>query len=784
MYNEKIAGFIIKIRIPILIGLILMTLFFAYSISRVKINTRLDDLLPQQHPYVKLHNKFRELFGGANIIFIKLSVKDGDIFNPVTLEKIKQISDKVILVPGADRYKVISITQSKIKDFKATDWGLEIKPLIGPVIPKTKEKLEYLKKAVYTNDMIYGSLVSLDSKSALISVQFYEDRPLDYYDIFKKIKEICNSVKDDNTDVAIAGGTMIRGYIYSFIGQTKFIFCITFAAVVILLYFYTRNLQMVILPLMSALLSAIWGLGLVGLLGYNLDPLVLVIPLLITARTVSHSVQFNERFIEEYQIDKNVTMAAHNTIKALFLPGLTGILTDAAGIAVLALIPIPMLQKLGVISSFWALTTIFTVLLMNPLILIFFPAFAKTEKENEEGVFYRLLKKTAMINSGNKKWVVVSLAVIFTTFGFIYAKQLKVGDANPGSSILWPDSSYNIDAQSINKTSQGLNPMLIVLEGEKEDALYEYEFLHAMESFQRHIGKLKTVGGSLSIVDLIKKTNINLHEGHPKWNILPPSEREIGEVFYMYMSGTDPGDLNAYCTYDNRSTSITTYFKDHKGDTLREAMETSKAFIDANPVSGAKFSMAAGVVGTLAAANDEIFKAQLQLLVMTFAVSIILCSIAYRSIVAGLLLAIPLAVANYLVFAYMGLKNIGLGINTLPVATIAVGIGVDYGIYFLSRMREEYNETKDLQAAFFITIVTTGKAITFTALTVALGVVFWAFSSLKFQADMGLLLTMVTFFHLIGTLVLLPALVLIVKPKFITGQTRFKKKSNIAMVSG
>jgi len=194
--------------------------------------------------------------------------------------------------------------------------------------------------------------------------------------------------------------------------------------------------------------------------------------------------------------------------------------------------------------------------------------------------------------------------------------------------------------------------------------------------------------------------------------------------------------------------------------------------------------MAAGVVGTLAAANDEIFKAQLQLLVMTFAVSIILCSIAYRSIVAGLLLAIPLAVANYLVFAYMGLKDIGLGINTLPVATIAVGIGVDYGIYFLSRMREEYKETKDLQSAFFITIVTTGKAITFTALTVALGVVFWAFSSLKFQADMGLLLTMVTFFHLIGTLVLLPALVLIVKPKFITGQTRFKKKSNIAMVSG
>jgi len=775
VYNEKIAKFIVEKRIFILVTLIIMTVFFAYKIGSVKISTNLGDLLPQKHPYVQLHNKFREVFGGANIIFINLSVKKGDIFTPKTLEKISKISEEVIYLPGADRYKVMSIAQSKVKDFRATAWGMEVKPIM-PNIPKTDKEMDYLKESVYSNDMVYGTLVSLDSKSALISLQFYENIPLDYYDIFIKTRELCNSMKDENTDIAISGETMIRGYIYSYLGQTKMIFAVTCLAVVILLFVYTKSLQMVILPLLSAILSGVWGLGLIGLLGYNLDPLALVVPLLITARTVSHSVQFNERFIEEYQIGKDVKTSAHKTIKALFMPGLAGILTDAAGIAVLAVIPIPMLQKLGIISSFWALTTIFTVLFMTPLILIFFPGFAKIkERKDEEGIFYKILRKTALINTGRfGSALVITLALIVALIAFVYARELKVGDAKPGTPILRSDSQYNYDAMITNNSFPGLNPMLVVLEGEKKDALYDYEMLHQIEAFQRHIGRLPSVGGTLSIVNLLKKVNVNLHEGHPKWNAVPETRRSNGMLFYMLLTSTEVGDLDAYCTFDNRVGSIMACFKDHKGDTLREAMESSRSFIEANPVKGGKFRMAAGVVGTLAAANDEVFKSQIMLLFMTFGITILLCSITYRSLVAGLLLAVPLAVSNYMIFAYMGLKDIGLNINTLPVATIAIGLGVDYGIYFLSRMQEEYRDSEDWQSSFFITLVTTGKAITFTALTVALGVVFWGFSNIKFQADMGMLLTIVTFLHLAGTLILLPALVLIIKPKFITSKKKEK----------
>jgi len=373
-----------------------------------------------------------------------------------------------------------------------------------------------------------------------------------------------------------------------------------------------------------------------------------------------------------------------------------------------------------------------------------------------------------MLNSGRGSWYVLGVTLIIAVVGVFFARELKVGDVNPGTPILWPDSPYNEAARTLNKSFLGLNPMLIVFEGEKEDSVYEYDILHKIEAFQRQIEQLPTVGGSISIVDIIKKVNMFLNSGNAKWAFLPHTREEIAVLHYLFFSGTDPGDLDAYCTHDNRSVSISVFFKNHQGDTLREAVAATKEFAENNPIKGAMLRYAAGAVGTLAAANEEIFKTQVQLLIMSFALTIFFCALSFRSLFAGILLVIPLAVTNYLIFAYMGMKGIGLNINTLPVATIAIGIGVDYGVYFLSRMKEQFNGDQDIWSAIKIAMDTTGRAICFTALTVGLGVVFWAFSDIRFQAEMGLLLTLATILHLLGTLILLPALVMIFKPKFIT----------------
>lgn len=782
---EKTAQRIIKYRLPLLITSVLITLFFAYQITNLKIDTNLEDLLPQQHRYIKLHNEFKEVFGGTNVLFVMVSVKNGDIFTPETLGKLRHISEELMFVPGMDRYKVISIAQRKVKDIRSTSWGLQVSPLMWPEVPKTDEGMEKLKQAIYTNDVVYGPLVSFDKKHALIMGEFFE-KGVDYRVIFNEVKKICDPQKDENTDIAIAGEAMIRGYIYSYLGETRIIFGVTVLFMFLLLLFYSRNLQKTFLPLLSALLSAIWGLGFIGLKGYELDPLILVVPFLISARTLSHSIQFNERFDEELRYQKDVNAACQAAIVALFVPGLAGIVTDAAGIAVLVLIPIPVLQKLGVFCVFWAMTTIITVLINNPIILSYITPRQKAEEPEEakkkaaspgnelsrvfdSGLFERTLSRLQYLNVGGRSWGVLIVTLIIALLAWIYASRLVIGDVHPGTPLLKSDSAYNKDAKLINEVFMGLDPLRVVFKGVEGNPMYQYEALHHMEQFQRYVEKNSSrVGGSLSIVDILKRLNSTLHQGLPKYMKIPNDTLAIGQLYFFYLGGSEPGDLDMYETYDNRHGNITVFVKDHRAETIREIIALYDQFVATHSIELGRLEIAGGVIGTLAAANEQIGKYEALLLALTLLAIVVLCSISFRSILAGILLLIPLVISNYFVFAYMGLQKIGLNINTLPVATIAIGIGVDYGIYLYSRLREEYRRVQNLFEAYVIALITTCKAITFTALTVAVGVVFWSFSNIKFQAEMGLLLTIVTFFHLLGTLILLPALVLIIKPKFIT----------------
>lgn len=763
----RLSRFINRYPKAILVAIMLITAFFGYNMRYVKITSDLSDLLPQKHEYVQMHRQFQDTFGGGNTMFLTLSVKHGDIFNTETLKKVQKITHEALTWPGVNRFQVMSIAQQKVKSFNATAWGLEITPLMWPDVPETQKEMEKLKEAVYGNDLIHGALVSGDGKAALISVGFYEDRELNYLEIYNSVNNLCKSVEDSNTNVAVAGPIMLRGYIFDYLGQTKLIFILTALAMIVLLGVYTLRLRMVVMPVLSGVLTSIWGLGFIGLFGYSLDPLVLVVPLLITARTISHSVQFNERFTEEYQQSKNKDAAVQATVTGLFFPGMVGILTDAAGIAILILIPIPILQKTGIFASYWALTTIITVLFFNPAVLKLLPAGKVSEKENDwfkKIVLYRL----ALLNAGKRSWIVLGVTLVITILSVLGATRLRVGDVHQGSSILKPESQYNLDAKIINDYFLGMNPLLVVAEGADKDALFRPDVLGKIEEFQRYMSASPHIGGVMSVADLIKSMNMKMHEDNPKYKVVPYSESLVGQLFYLYLAGTNPGEVDSYVTSDNKSISIVAFCKDHTGDTIRSVISRLKNFAKSNTVEGLEFKFAGGIIGTLAAANEVIFESQLLLLILTFVITILFCSIAFKSFVAGILLTIPLAVSNYLVFTYMGIKGIGLNINTLPVATIAIGIGVDYGIYFFSRMQEVYPVSRDMESALFTSMYTTGKAICFTALTVAAGVFLWIFSSLKFQSDMGLLLTLVTGFHLLGTLILLPALILVIKPKVIS----------------
>lgn len=768
---DRIPERILQHRILFLLLLLAVTGFFAVEVRHCRMASYADDLLPGGHPYVRVNKQFREIFGGANIVLVAVTVKEGDIFNPQTLQKIQNITRGFQYVPAVNNNSITSIAVRKVKKIRTTAWGMNIQPVMYPDVPQTQDEIDRLKRAVYTDNMILGKLVSRDGKSALIMADFFEDK-MDPRVVFEKVMEMKEQEEDANTSIHPVGEPVLIGWAYKYAPQMLWIFGVTVLVIVVLLYGYFRSVRGTVIPLLSAGVSAIWGLGFTGLLRHNFDPLILVVPFLISARACSHSVQMIERYFEEYLRFEDPRMACQAACRGLLAPGLLGIVTDAAGIFIIVVAPIPLLAKLALIGAFWVLSIIFSVLILNPLLLSFLPPPSKSLTKFlfvEDSILNCFLRRVAVATFSRARWVTLAVTTAVLVWASCSARSLTVGDAHEGTSLLWPDSQFNQDIRHINKHFPGVNPLYVIVEGTQENDIKRPEVLRAIEAYQRVMERDPRVGGTQAITDVLKQLNRKFHEDDPRWGILPSEWSEIGQLMYLFLNGADPGDLDRWMNWNFSQGNIVVYFKDHRGETIRNAIRQSKTFIQNLSLDGVDFKLCGGVIGVMAAINEEISQSQTATLLLAFLVIFVTCSVTYRSPIAGILFIIPLAVANLLTFAFMAEMKIGLNINTLPISSLGIGLGVDYGIYIVSRIKEEYAKAGDLQRATLAAMTTAGRAVLFTATTLTAGVIFWYFlSDMRFQAEMGLLLGLWMVTSMIGGMLLLTTVIHFIKPRFIT----------------
>ena len=762
--TARIAQFIIGNRRLLLVAMLLLTILFGYFITKVEMFTEFADLLPQKHPYIQVHNRFQKEFGGANLITIALEIKEGTIFQRETLAKLMRLTDEVDLLPGINHYQVASLAHRTIRYTAATPGGgLNVKQFLDEV-PNTQEEIGILRNLVHTNEQVYGKFVSLNDKAALITAGFIEGR-IDYEALFYKVKQLIDSEKDENTHIYAAGYPMLVGWVYYYAGETFKIFGITALVMIAILYFYFRDFRGVVIPMFCALICGIWGLGFVGMLGYNFDPLVMVIPLLITARAISHSVQMVERYQEEFEVCKNAKEAALNSCEKLFFPAFIGIVADAVGIIIIAVATIPQMEKLAYFCSFWAMAIVPSVCVLSPILLSYLPPPKKIRKKGPTDAIVYHISQWSM---GYKKWIVLGATAVLLCIGYYYASKVVVGDVRSGSPILWPDSEYNMSEGEINKNFPGSNILIIALEGEKPDTLKRPDVLHKMLQFGRYMEMDPNVGGSVSIADIVLGVAQVFHNDDPRWAMIDPDPIIVGNYLFLYTAGAPiPNILGPFTSYDFRNANIRLYYKDHQGDTMRKAIERAKTFIKENPLEGAQFTLAGGLIGTLAATNEEIAYSNDMTLLLIFSCIFLLIAFGYRSITCAVLVLIPLFFGHIITTAFMAINQIGLNINTLPVASIGIGVGVDYDIYILDRVMQEYRRSGILENAIHVAVNTTGKAVSFTASTLVGGIIFWSvLSNLRFQAEMSILFSMLMFIYMLGAMIILPALLAVLKPKF------------------
>ncbi len=749
-----------------------LTVFFGYFAAQTRLVTSFGELLPQNHPFVQIAHKYDQYFGGVNNVTIVVEAKEGTIYTAPIIQKIINMSRDLDLVYGVQHGSVQSMaTQSYFKPLAAG--AIVNTPLIpASEIPKTPEQLDQLRTNVHKNPgVIFGQYVSFDDRAALIKASFLESR-LDYRRIFDEIRRIVvDPNKDPSIRIYVGGQPILYGWVYHYTPQVFRIFLVTVVVVWLLLYAYFRDWRGALRPTISGVICAIWGLGFINLIGFGLDPLVLVIPFLITARAVSHSVQMHDRYYEEYHRLRDKEKAILSAFAELFVPSLSGILTDAFGVLVILLVPVVFLQKLAITASFWIAAIIVSELLLNPIVYYYLePPRIEVIEKRDHGTFKRLLQSIArpmLMPTGRALTAVATVAVILLCAFFWTG--LKVGDPSSQEPILWPDSPYNRAMTAIQDEFGGIEQFVVVAQLHRRDALNDPKLFHVMDEYQRYIEGDSDVGYTFSVADLISNGGSAIHEFQPKWNVLPTTMRGIGQLLGTLLAGSSPLSTAYIITPRRDATQMSVYCKDRKGENIQRIVIRTNDFFSQpdHQVKGVTFAPGAGIIGELAAANQEIIDNDVLLNVLAFATIYLIVLFTYRSFMAGLYLLFPLALANAAINAYMGAHDIGININTLPVVTVGVGFGIDYSIYIVSRIIEELALGQELREATYIALITSGKAVAFTALTLVASVLFWYWSDIRFDAEMGMLLAVWMFVSMLGAMTILPVMIVTFNPGFI-----------------
>lgn len=771
--SKGVARFCIGHRVQVIVVIGLVTLILFVFALRQEVHTTFADLVPGDHPYILTHEAYKESFGGSNIVSIMVRARQGDIFQQEVLGTIRDITRDLREVTGVNEFQIISLASKKLKEIHASTYGIESKPLMWPHVPEDEAGMESLRQSVLSNPLVYGQYVSVDLAAGLITVDFF-DRLMDYRVVYDEVMAIVEKYTTDDIEVSVVGEPVLQGWVHHYLPETFTLFVLTFVALGAFLFFvFMRTFRGTLIPLFNALVTGIWALGIANILGLNFDPLAVVIAFLITARVTSHCVQAVTRF--EGMVAEGAQssiVAAQSSLAELWKPGILSVITDAGGILVVVFAPIPLLQKTALIGAIWVLCIGVTGVVLTPVLLSWVPdPRPRRHRLDLNPLLDRSLTTYARLTTGPNRYVILGTVVLVLLVCGGLATRISVGDAKPGSPLLWPDSPYNQAMAAINEGFLGTDRMFVVVAGEADGAMKEPSVLNGMAEFQRHVEMQPEVGGAVSIADLLPAVYSTLNEGNPRFLEIGGDSAINGELLYMYMAGSEPGDLDRFSDVNYRNGAITIFLRDHRGSTIRTAIDRIKAYIRENTPDGVEYKLAGGLIGVVAAVNEVIFAGQIESIALALLVILITCSVTYRSGVAGVFFMVPVVLSNVVTFAYMVVKDIGLNVSTLPVAALGIGLGVDYAIYMVDSIRENYARGGDLKKAIRASYATAGRGVAVTATPLIACTALWFFfSSLRFQAEMAILIALWMAVSAASALFVMPALVYTFRPGFVVSR--------------
>ena len=759
-------------RILVLVVCFLVTVVLGFYATKLDVNASFERMIPVNNTYIKnyLDNK-SELPGLGNNIRVVVSNKGGSIYDPEYLQVLQEVNDTLYLIPGIDRSWMRSLWMPIVRWREVTEAGISGGAVMPSDYDGSEASIATLRRNV-TRAGLRGSLVANDSASSMIVAPLLETHPqtgepLDYSEFSDQLEQKIRSFESDRIGIHIVGFSKLVGDLIDGLQVVMLFFAISVAIAALFVYLYLHCVRSTLLLVGIAITGVVWLLGLMQILGYDLDPYSILVPFLIFAIGLSHGTQKMNGILQDIGRGTHKYVAARYTFRRLFLTGLTALLTNVVGFAVLAIIDIPVIRDLALTTSIGVTVLIFTKLILIPVALSYIGVSKKAallaiekdaaEQQNKswQGKIWQGLDLFTQ-----RKWATVAIVVSLGITGIsaVVMMDLKIGDLDPGAPELRADSRYNRDNAFITANYGLSSDQFAVIMKTNVDGCRFYGPLQTMDKLAWRLRQTEGVQTTNSLADSVRFMTSGMAEGSGKWLTIS-RDQAITNASVDAAMISSPGITNQNCSV----TPLIAYLTDHKAETLTRVLNVVENFNEEHgtgPGSNepVQFLLAAGNAGIEAATNIEVRRGIIIMYFAVYGATALLCLITFRSIRATLVALIPLIMTTIIAKALMVWLGIGMKVATLPVMAVGVGVGVDYALYLLSVQLAVQARGESLAVAYRRSLDFTGRVVALIGLTMAAGVVTWAWSPIKFQADMGILLTFMFIWNMLGALILVPAL--------------------------
>lgn len=759
---------------------LLITFFLGYKATFVKPDTRLELLVPSSHEFILNARAVEgtELSGDSGYLRVAVARKSGSVFDYSYLVKLQKISDELSLIEGVDTGSLNSLWAPGMLWFAITSQGFDSGPVIrNDQFFDSEESMDIIRTNVLRAGIV-GSYVANDFSASMIDFRILPinaatGEETDYNKLSDMIEEIRNKYADDDISIHVIGEVKKLADLVDGFSQMVIFFAAAFIVTALLLFNYSRCIRVTFVPLLCSSLAVIWQLGALNLLHINLGVFAVLVPFLVFAIAVSHGAQMINSISHEIAKGRDRLDAAKITFNHLRRPGFIALVSDGIGFAMLFVIDIGAIKDLAVVASVGIAMAIFTNLVLLPILMSYTGVGPKNIKLSREtgSEGKSIWDFVTRFSQAEFAKPTIIFALVLAVVGVYYGADQKVGDLDKGAPELRADSRYNIDNNFITSSFSTSTDLMSVFVVVPEGSCHSYKAVDLTDRLHWILESTEGVQSVQSSSSYAKASRWMGNEGNLRLYSIPRDDQVRARAMEGAGFNLKPFDAEV-CTYR----TIDLELADHKQETLSRITSVIRQFQAEHGDSDVGFLLGSGSATNEAATNEVIERAQYEIMIYVYTVVALAVLIMFKSWRAVLIIIIPLALTSVLAQALMTLLGIGVKVSTLPVIALGVGIGVDYGIYIYSRMRLYLDIGYSLEKSYREAVVTTGKAVYFTGLTLAAGVATWIFSPIKFQADMGVLLTFMFLWNMIGALTLLPALA-----HFLLGDKKIKGEDALVL---